>query len=392
MKITCILSDERLITCVSIIFMLLLISGGIVAQSQRGPLPDNISVAPQTGRPVSIDLTDTWTFNKETVMINYTVKNIDGRQISGIVLTGFPNSEKEVLIFEEGLAFGVTRSFGGGNIASGNAEKVLIKADHILFTDGTYWGDNSIGEADFLTGYMAGRKYAAVELRKQADKKDDAALKAFVKKQPYVTIPDSDKDKSPKWQEGFKRGVGNVMFPLNIDVRNRGDLSGVYSRLADLEDSLAITQKRPKDIKRISKILSFDDPLLLVGFDIAGKELKFEEEFTGDDEWLNGLRIKIKNTSGKTLQFVSLSMRFPETLATGNQMMFAMSYGQHGLFPQPERTEQTPIAPDAYFDIHIGEKEFKSLKHFLGERASLADLTRASISVSSVKYSEETKN
>lgn len=116
-------------------------------------------------------------------------------------------------------------------------------------------------------------------------------------------------------------------------------------------------EKQEKDLE-IESLSVVNVPIEITSFDVKGVTLKSREKFSGSDEWLRDLKIKTKNTSGKTATFISFQI----------------------LFPRPE--EQKGIPP-AVYHIFRGDKYNALMKTDSGYKVeSNSDENQTSISLS----------
>ncbi|HYG10614.1 MAG TPA: hypothetical protein VD835_11740 [Pyrinomonadaceae bacterium] len=132
----------------------------------------------------------------------------------------------------------------------------------------------------------------------------------------------------------------------------------------------------------------FNEPVRIIGLHMGGKEVKFAEKFTGDDNWLKGAKFRLKNITGKKIVFIELDVNFPETRATGAEMSYRINLGQIPNLNHPA----TPLSVSSGEELEadINEKRYAALTKLIQERHSLSDITKAHIQVGFVVFDDAT--
>jgi hypothetical protein len=107
---------------------------------------------------------------------------------------------------------------------------------------------------------------------------------------------------------------------------------------------------------------------------IAGKliELKAnsesKEDIEGDDDWMRGLTVSLKNTSDKNIVYVSLVLMFPETTSAGPVMGFPLQFGR-----MPENADdknyEGVLKPGEETEIVLTDDKHEHLQTFLKSRS-----------------------
>ena len=54
-----------------------------------------------------------------------------------------------------------------------------------------------------------------------------------------------------------------------------------------------------------------NEPMKVIGIKVKGKAIDTDKKFVEDDDWIESLSVRLKNTSDKPVVFVELSLRFP---------------------------------------------------------------------------------
>src|SRR2546423_15144340 len=93
---------------------------------------------------------------------------------------------------------------------------------------------------------------------------------------------------------------------------------------------LPILVAAQKEDRLLKKLSWKNEPVKVIGAKIKGREIKLGEQFTDDDDWLRGFKIKILNVSDKQITFVNLRLDFPipEGFAIDVPSSYEFGYGR----------------------------------------------------------------
>jgi len=358
------------------------------------PPPDFIKTADQPHSPLNITINERYDNGGNFDPVNYMVRNDSQKSIRTIVITGFPKDANHVVGFGT-LRPGATRKLSYGDLNARKSNEIFtLTVDYVLFTDGTHWGADKAKESEFVLGLFDGQKRIYQEIKKLVELNDDEAFIEFLTKPSNSNLPAelSPPGGRTRKDEGFARGYTAWRHAFAFDFQNRGDLKGVSSKLSDLEGELGIAPSQGFGFRRIERNAARNEPVKFVGLSLGSRKIDFDENYEAAMDWLKDLSIKIRNDSGKTVAFISLSLDFPETLETGNMMAFPLSYGQHQISSEKivGRKEDKPVPPGQSFDIGLDEKRYADLKRFLDSRQGANSLTRAKLGIASIYYNDGT--
>jgi hypothetical protein len=365
-----------------------------LAQSEMQPPPENIKVALQPDSPVQITIDQMRVHPKHGRSMSYSVRNTASKSVRGFVVHGMPGSGQRAVFMETPLLPGVVRGFG---ILVLPKEEItgdfVAKIDFVLYEDGSEWGTRATGDADYVVNFLDGLKRVIADSKILVAEGDDAKLTQFINSPPNFPENGSDITKWTRKQEGFMRGYGVGLMSFRESVRVRGDLKGIPGRLADLERGLGNSSPATESRKRVTMSHGwFEPPIKILDVSIGKDPVSLEESFPSRPDWLKGLRFKIKNTSGKTINRVSIDLDFPETVALGDRVSWPLSYGP---VPVPssapnKRENETPLAPDALLDLTLTDAQFETLKKSLSLRQGLDAITRVNIVIETIHFDDGT--
>ena len=372
------------------LFLLTLFSLSAFGQPNYLPPPENLKVVEQPKSPLQITIGKLQVFPNDGKMLTYSVKNNGTANVIGFVVNGMPGTTQRAVPLEAPLLPGTTKSFIVLDYPLTGEH--LAKIDFVLLQDGGMWGTRASGDADFVVNFFDGLKRVIADSKSLVSEADDEKLTKFINSPPNFPENAGDIRNWTRKQEGFMRGYGVGLFSFRESLKIRGDVKGIPGRIADLERSLGATSA-PGAPKRISMGASWLDlPVKILGVSIGKDPVSFDQDISARPDWLNGLAIKIKNTSGKTITRMNFSLDFSETNGSGGRMIYDLAYG-----PPPGVTNlqahnkaETPIQPDGVFEFGLDESEYPRLKKYIESRQPLDSLARLHITFQAVYYDDKT--
>jgi hypothetical protein len=149
----------------------------------------------------------------------------------------------------------------------------------------------------------------------------------------------------------------------------------------------AQAQTSKKSIKLAPTLKS---PLKLSELKVAGREIKFGEDFEAETDWIKNLSFKLENISGKRIVFLSVNVNFPETRLTGNMMSYAVTFGQRPGLPLPTiPNEPLLLLPNETINVSL-DREKERLSKFVGERQSIETIQKIELEFSTVIFDDKT--
>ncbi|MCC6328214.1 MAG: hypothetical protein IT174_06845 [Acidobacteria bacterium] len=363
------------------------------AQPKSLPPPQNLQIADQPGCPIRLTPSAVSDFGNGFKRLQYTASNTGTKIVWGFVLAGLEEADKQPsMVLRAAIGPGTGRGFNGPIPRSAEADPYVVSVDFVIFRDGTFWGPDSTGEADYVKGIFEGERAAVADVKRILERNDDAALREALTRDPLLA--DSARiDTKTKRGRGFTKGFGVVMIGLRLDYLGRGDLQGISSRLSELEISLGLAVPSNDGRRQISRDYWFNEPIKIDGLFRGDKPVAVDERFLADSDWLKGLRVRIKNNAGKDISYISLDLEFPETIATGNVMLFPFSYGPHPIRKTTQDDsvkEQGPVPAGSHVEMVVDDVVFNRLKGFLESRQPLDSVTRVKIRISMIHFTDGT--
>ncbi|MEQ1763415.1 MAG: hypothetical protein ABL984_09755 [Pyrinomonadaceae bacterium] len=371
-----------------VLLSFVLLSLTALGQDHLLPAPPEIKVVEQPDSPVRLSITGVRKFDGQIRNIGLKIENLSGK---GLVAVATRGMTKDEIDGQASWSTPLRSGHSAGLIAMSakpiEGERSLL-IDAAMFEDGTVWGEDKSGNGELFKGIRAGRFRLIADLTEQVGKGDEAALRAYLERRPY--LPEYARiEKKTKFEEGFVRGYGAEMFSFQQDLKDRPDIGAVATRLAVLREQIGVSSRGKG--KRIAKTFSIDDILKIERIEMDGRAVELNDEFTAGDDWMRGVVVTIKNASAKRIVSLTVNVGFPESTATGNMMMYSTTYGRRpGLRPEVKIAERPMIDPDSSVQISFGGEEFVRLTRFLDERHPLSQLSRAELGFGMIHFDDGT--
>ena len=130
----------------------------------------------------------------------------------------------------------------------------------------------------------------------------------------------------------------------------------------------AASVPRPKN-RTISRLpIEQNRPIAISEVKVWGKKVRHHRGFLENDNWLEGLVIKIKNKSSKSILFAAIDLQFPRPVGSAGPFAIdEVSYGNRDLaLHLPTRVDRSDsIAPGQTVDLRLSTSELDSIKGLL---------------------------
>jgi len=165
--------------------------------------------------------------------------------------------------------------------------------------------------------------------------------------------------------------------------------------LCVIAPTLTPAQKR-KEIHERLTLVKYPTTLT---FKLNGEPLKATEEvlphlslrilkFDADADWLRKLTLQLKNVSGKTITYVMINLRFPQTANEQGRVGLQQIY----LGVDPDRKFTRPelhLAPNDTIEISL-ETEIEQIKRLVETRLPLTEISEVEVEMHAVLFDDGT--
>lgn len=158
----------------------------------------------------------------------------------------------------------------------------------------------------------------------------------------------------------------------------------------------SITVMAGQQQERIVEKLSRKEPVKILSIKTKKRALKLGLKFPDDDDWLRGCTIRVGNTSGKTIKFISIELSFPrpedEASAQEPPLSHTITYGR--MLPAPGETalpdQSKRIRPGDTINLALPDSEYDGLKSFLQSLNYPTSIKRLKIRIEDVLFDDDT--
>lgn len=377
----------------------------VLAQAKLEPVPETIKAVEQRDSPIGVTidgLNPNNTSDHQSFL--YTIRNTTKKPVRAVVLVNADESPaKPMMLGLPGTMvsqLGYPRGLGTGASITlpyilerndGIPNPVTLTVDFVLFWDWTTWGPDSLGAGERLIGIFEGQRKFVDEAKKLLASNDTDGLKTLISRDGPRPDHFNIKD-ATKRQSGVETGYYVAKSTLNQDLLGRGDLSGVPARLRDIEIDMGSADPPDDPQKQVTVHYRYIPPVAFTGISLDGRDISLDERFSADGDWLTGLRLKVRNDSGKTIKAAGLGIVFPDE--NGQIIGSSVQYGN--LSPNypldRDGKEQEPrVGAGQTFEIAVGGKSPGYLKKILERRQSFELFSRVIIELNNVDFDDGTR-
>lgn len=136
-----------------------------------------------------------------------------------------------------------------------------------------------------------------------------------------------------------------------------------------------------------------EDPIKIIKVRNKGGAINLGGNTLADDDWLKGLSVTVKNTSGKSIAFVDLELHFngPEKSPGEIFSGYPVSYGKVPP-PEPATVDVADIiAPDEIVDVVLADDEYERLRTFLDKDNYPKSIKGVDLTIYQVIFDDNTK-
>jgi hypothetical protein len=127
-----------------------------------------------------------------------------------------------------------------------------------------------------------------------------------------------------------------------------------------------------------------DQPVEIVAVKVKGVPIEPKQEFDGDNDWLNGMTLTLKNISDRPVAYVSVLVGAPYGQRNDRTNAGAvLHYGARSLRPGENYPagfiKPEPLAPGQKVDLVLAERERDQLQSYLEEKNASSDITELNV-------------
>ena len=109
-----------------------------------------------------------------------------------------------------------------------------------------------------------------------------------------------------------------------------------------------------------------------------GQQIKPNEEFDGDVDWLNNVTLKLTNVSDKTITYVAIHLVFPET-ATATDASTGLHQIELGVHPDvPSKRAPIILRPGDSMEVSL-DSRYANIKYLVERRVPIAKISTVTV-------------
>jgi hypothetical protein len=125
------------------------------------------------------------------------------------------------------------------------------------------------------------------------------------------------------------------------------------------------------------RIMSEARVLEITDIKVDGKSIAIGQAFTANDDWLNTLTFKVRNTSGKVINHFGFGVAFPEINANGQAPMFSLTYNADS--SKRDSRARKPLLPGEEVDLKLPEDQIEIMRRVSMKTSGTSNLNKVNI-------------
>jgi hypothetical protein len=144
-------------------------------------------------------------------------------------------------------------------------------------------------------------------------------------------------------------------------------------------------------LRAIEKTTNFAEPVEVVDLQVGGESIKHLYKFLADKDWLKTFRLKIKNTSGKSVVYIRAEVEIPKTGTMDYPFLVPLVYGQMPPAPGESSSLYTPkpIASNKTQTLMIAPSMYETLMDYLRQN-KVDDIDDVKLSIKFIIFEDGT--
>ncbi len=143
--------------------------------------------------------------------------------------------------------------------------------------------------------------------------------------------------------------------------------------------------------RKLVEVAYDNKPIAIKEISLKGKTVKFDEKISEGGDWLNDLKIRFKNVSGRTITYVNflVALRGSVLEPTGFPASDNIIFGYRHLPNEFRRDEDRVLKPGESAEMSLSPLAVGNMKRLLAEKnKDINDLTVAQLSIVVIMFSD----
>jgi len=120
--------------------------------------------------------------------------------------------------------------------------------------------------------------------------------------------------------------------------------------------------------------------------EISGRPIETGKKFAGDDDWLDGLKVTVKNTSDKVITRIAIGLSFPRNSGAADETTYLVEM-MYGNDPADENFDVLKqVNPGATAEVMMIKSNVPIIKQDLKQLGYPDPIFRAQLKIQSVTF------
>ena len=141
--------------------------------------------------------------------------------------------------------------------------------------------------------------------------------------------------------------------------------------------------------KSVAEAFGTNPQLKISKLRIGSEPREFGEEFDEADDWTRRLSFEIDSLAAKPITFVQINLKFPDTLSTGNIMVYPILLGNRPGASQVVSDNPLYFKPGDKMKIDVA-KDYNQLEKFIRVRHSMKDIRKVELEIGFIGFEDGT--
>jgi hypothetical protein len=141
--------------------------------------------------------------------------------------------------------------------------------------------------------------------------------------------------------------------------------------------------------KSVAEAYSTNPQLKISRLKVGAEPKEFKEEFDETDDWTRRLSFEIDSLAVKPITFLQINLKFPDTLSTGNIMVYQIRLGNRPGASQIVSENPLYLKPGGKMKIEVAN-DYQQLEKFIRARHSMKDIQKVELEVGFIGFEDGT--
>jgi hypothetical protein len=148
-----------------------------------------------------------------------------------------------------------------------------------------------------------------------------------------------------------------------------------------------------KSQRAIRKAHIPNEPLKILEVRVAEQAINLDDSFAGDDDWLKGIRFKVKNLSTSPIVYLEIKLYIPESVTGDYPFLIPITFGQ---MPSASddlnalTTVANKLLRDNDVEVAFSEEHYKSIKQVLARAGVTKAISDVELRIGMVVFDDGT--